>query len=129
LRGEHIQRNYNEIRSTISDGLRVARCQHLGGGTDRTSKGIFRNACPLMTDEDARNKIKGVTPEIVLQVANLSLYEHLLAGCDHLGDTKTLSKQHYYKKSTDFGFAVNLRQTEVKSEYRKKADKLDAEYH
>jgi hypothetical protein len=34
---------------------------------------------------------------------------------------------HYRKTSTDFGFAVNLRQTEVKSEYRKKADKLDAE--
>jgi hypothetical protein len=33
------------------------------------------------------------------------------------------------KKSTEFGFAVNQRQTEVKSEYRKKADKLDAEYH
>jgi hypothetical protein len=29
----------------------------------------------------------------------------------------------------DFGFAENLRQTEVKSEYRKKAENLDAEYH
>jgi hypothetical protein len=29
----------------------------------------------------------------------------------------------------DFGFAVQKRQTEVKSEYRKKADKLDAQYH
>jgi hypothetical protein len=45
--------------------------------------------------------------------------------------TKTLnaSKQHYHKKSTDFGFAVKQRQTEVKSEYRKKAGKLDAKYH
>jgi hypothetical protein len=34
-----------------------------------------------------------------------------------------------HKKSTDFGFAVNLIQTEIKSNYRKKADKLDAEYH
>jgi hypothetical protein len=33
------------------------------------------------------------------------------------------------KKSTDFGFAVNHRQIEVESEYRKKAEKLDAEYH
>jgi hypothetical protein len=33
------------------------------------------------------------------------------------------------KKLTDFGFAVQPRQTEVKSEYRKKADKIDAEYH
>jgi hypothetical protein len=31
--------------------------------------------------------------------------------------------------STDFGFSVKLRQTEVESEYRKKAGKLDAEYH
>jgi hypothetical protein len=29
----------------------------------------------------------------------------------------------------DFGFAVKQRQTEDKSEYRKKADKLDAKYH
>jgi hypothetical protein len=29
----------------------------------------------------------------------------------------------------DFGFAVNLRQTAVEPEYRKRADKLDAEYH
>jgi hypothetical protein len=28
-----------------------------------------------------------------------------------------------------FGFAVKQRQTEVESEYRKKADKLDAQYH
>jgi hypothetical protein len=56
---------------------------------------------------------------------------HSLAGCDHLANTKTLnaSKQHYHQKSTDFGFAVKQRQTEVKSEYRKRADKLDAEYH
>jgi hypothetical protein len=33
------------------------------------------------------------------------------------------------KKSTDFGFAVKQRRTEVKSDYRKKAEKLDAEYH
>jgi hypothetical protein len=39
------------------------------------------------------------------------------------------SKQHYHKTSTDFGFAVNLRQTEVKSDYRKKAGKLDVQYH
>jgi uncharacterized membrane protein (Fun14 family) len=40
-----------------------------------------------------------------------------------------VSKQHHHKKAMDFGFAVNQRQTEVKSEYRNKADKLDAEYH
>jgi hypothetical protein len=33
------------------------------------------------------------------------------------------------KKTTDFGFAVNQRRTEVKSDYRKKAGKLDADYH
>jgi hypothetical protein len=64
-------------------------------------------------------------------VINLSRDEISLAGCDHLADTKTLngSKQHYHEKSTDFGFAVKQRQTEVKSEYRKKAGNLDAEYH
>jgi hypothetical protein len=58
-------------------------------------------------------------------------HEHSLAECDHLADTKTLnaSKQHYNKKSTDFGFAVKQRQTDVKSEYRKNADKLDAKCH
>jgi hypothetical protein len=39
------------------------------------------------------------------------------------------SKQPFHKKQADFGFAVNLRHIEVKSDYRKKADKLDAEYH
>jgi hypothetical protein len=39
------------------------------------------------------------------------------------------SKHHYHKRSTDFGFAVQQRQTEVKSEYQKEADKLDAQYH
>jgi hypothetical protein len=43
--------------------------------------------------------------------------------------TLNASNNHQNKKSTDFGFAVNLRQTEVKSEYRKNADKPDAEYH
>jgi hypothetical protein len=38
-------------------------------------------------------------------------------------------KNHYLKKSTDFGFAVQQRQSEVKSDYRKKAGKLDAQYH
>jgi hypothetical protein len=130
LRGGHVQRNHNGICSTISDGLREARYPHLGGGTDRTCKGIFPNACPAVTDEDVRNKINGIIPDIALQVGHLSPDEHSLAGCDHLADIKTLnaSKQRHHKKSTDFGFAVNLRKTEVKSDYRKKADKLDAEY-
>jgi hypothetical protein len=84
-----------------------------------------------MTDETAMKIINGIIPDFVLQLGHLSHDEHSLAGCDHLADTKTLNatKQHHHKKSTDFGFAVNLRQTEVKSEYRKNADKLDAEYH
>jgi hypothetical protein len=67
----------------------------------------------------------------MIQTGHHSPDEHPLAGCGHLADTKTLnaSKQHYHKKSTDFGFAVKQRQTEGKSEYRKKAGKLDAEYH
>jgi hypothetical protein len=49
-----------------------------------------------------------------LQLGHLSRDEYSLAGCSHLVDTKTLnaSKQHYHKKSTDTGFAVNPRQTE-----------------
>jgi hypothetical protein len=88
--------------------------------------GVFRNACPLVIDEIAIKNNNGVIPDLVLQVAPLSRDENSLAGCDHLADTKTLnaSKHHYHKKSTNFGFAVNLRQTEVKSEYRKKAGKL-----
>jgi hypothetical protein len=38
-------------------------------------------------------------------------------------------QKDYHKTSTDFGFAVKQRQTEVKSEYRKKTGKLDVEYH
>jgi hypothetical protein len=76
----HIQRNHNGICSTISDGLREARCPHLGGGTDRTCKGVFRNTCPLVTNEDARNKINGIIPDIVIQAGHLSPDEHPLAG-------------------------------------------------
>jgi hypothetical protein len=131
LRGGHIQRNHNGICSTISDGLREARIPYLGGGTARSCKGIFRNACPAMTDEDADIVLNGMIPDLIIQTGQHSPDEHSLAGCEHLADTKTLnaSKQHYHKKSADFGFAVKQRQTEVKSEYRKKAEKLDAKYH
>jgi hypothetical protein len=66
-----------------------------------------------VTDEDAQNKINGIIPDLVLQTGHLSRDEHLLAGYGHLADTKTLnaSKQHYHKKSMDFGFAAHLRQT------------------
>jgi hypothetical protein len=102
--------------STISDGLREARCPHLGAGTDRSCKGVFRNACPAVTDEDVGNIMNGIVPDFVIQTGHLSPDEHSLAGCDHLADTKTLnaSKQLYHKKSTDFGFAINLRQTGVR---------------
>jgi hypothetical protein len=84
-----------------------------------------------VTDEDAKKVMNGIIPDFVIQVGHQSPDENSLAGCDHLADTKTLiaSKQHFHKKSTDFGFAVNQRQTEVKSDYCKRADKLDAEYH
>jgi hypothetical protein len=84
-----------------------------------------------VTDENAVKILNGITPDLVIQTGHHSPDEHLLAGCDHLADIKTLnaSKQRNHKKSTDFGFAVKQRQTEVKSDYRKKAGKLDAEYH
>jgi hypothetical protein len=84
-----------------------------------------------VSDEDAGNIMNGIIPDFVLQLGHLSCDKHPLAGCGHLADTKTLnaSKQHYHKKSTDFGFEVNLRKTEVKSDYRKHTDKLDAQYH
>jgi hypothetical protein len=44
LRDGHIQRNRNGTYSTISDGLCEAQISHRGGGTDRSCKGIFRNA-------------------------------------------------------------------------------------
>jgi hypothetical protein len=43
--------------------------------------------------------------------------------------TLNANRQRYYMNSTDFGCAVNLRQTEVKSEYRKHPGYLDVEYH
>jgi hypothetical protein len=84
-----------------------------------------------MTDEDANIVLNAMIPDLIIQTGHHSPDEHPLAGCDHLADTKTLnaSKQHYHRKSTDFGFAVKQRQTEVKSNYRKKAGKLDAQYH
>jgi hypothetical protein len=78
FRGGHIQRNLNGIASTISDGLREAKISHLGGGTDRTCKGIFRNACPVVTDEDSRNKMDGIIPSIVIQTGHLSPDEYSL---------------------------------------------------
>jgi hypothetical protein len=82
-------------------------------------------------DEEVISNMNGIIPDIALQLRHLSRDEHSLGGCGQLRDTKTLnaSEQHYHKKLMDFGFAVNLRQTEVKSEYRKKAGKHYAEYH
>jgi hypothetical protein len=84
-----------------------------------------------MTDEDAHIVLNAIILDLIIQTGHHSPDEHPLAGCDHLADTKMLnaSKSHNHKTSTDFGFAVKQRQTEVKSEYRKKAGKLDAEYH
>jgi hypothetical protein len=81
--------------------------------------------------QEGRCRTSRIIPDLVLQTGHLSREENSFAGCDHLADTKTLnaSKQDYHKKSTDFGFAVKQRQTEVKSDYRKKAGKVDAEYH
>jgi hypothetical protein len=59
------------ICSTISDGLREARCPRLGGGTDRPCEGVVRSACPAVTDEDAGNKINGIIPDLVLQLGHL----------------------------------------------------------
>jgi hypothetical protein len=131
LRGGHIQLNHNGIFSTISDGLHEAQIPHCGGGTDRSCKDTFRSACLAVTDEDAGKIMNGIIPDFVIRTGHLSPDEHLIAGCDFLADTKTLnaSKQHYHKKLMDFGFAVQQRQTEVKSDYRKKAGKLDAEYY
>jgi hypothetical protein len=109
LRGINIQRNHNGICSTISGGLCEAQIPHLGGGTARLCKGTFWRACPAMTDEDADIFLNGIIPDLTIQTGHHSPDDHSLAGCDHLADTKTLnaSKQHYNKKSTDFGFAVN----------------------
>jgi hypothetical protein len=73
---------------------------------------MSRNAFPRVTEETAMKNINGIISDVALQLGHLSLDERSLAGCDHLADTKTLnaSKQHYHKKSTDFGFAVNLSQ-------------------
>jgi hypothetical protein len=130
LPGGHIQLNHNGICSTISDGLHEAQIPHRGGGTDRSCKGTFRGACPAMTDEDAKKVMNAIIQDLIIQTGHHSPDEHPLAECDHLAYTKTLnaSKNHYHKTSTDFGFAVKQRQTEVKSEYWKKAEKLDAEY-
>jgi hypothetical protein len=81
-----------------------------------------------VNDEDAKKVMNAIIPGIITQTGHHSPDEHPLAGCDHLADTKTLnaSEYHHHKTSTDFDFAVQQRQTEVKSDYRKQADKLDA---
>jgi inhibitor of KinA sporulation pathway (predicted exonuclease) len=66
-----------------------------------------------MTDEDAANKMNGIIPDLITRTGHHSPDKHPLAGCGNLADTKTLnaSKNHYHKKSADFGFAVKQRQT------------------
>jgi hypothetical protein len=48
-------------------------------------------------DEEAISNMKGIIPDLVLQLSHLSRDEHSLAGCDHLADTKKLIAitQHY----------------------------------
>jgi hypothetical protein len=84
-----------------------------------------------VTDETAMKNTNGIIPDLILQLGHLSRDEHSVDGCGYLADTKTLNanKQHYHKKSMDFGFAVNQWQIEVKSDHQKHDDKLDAEYH
>jgi hypothetical protein len=100
LQGGHIQRNHNGNCSTISDGLREAQIPNRGGGTGRSYKGVFRGACPAMTEEDAVKFMNGIIPEFIIQTGHHSPDEHPLAGWDHLADTKTLnaSKISYHMK-------------------------------
>jgi hypothetical protein len=100
----------------------------------RNDTALYPHAHKLLlnnSDETAMKNTNGIIAHLVLQLGHLSRDEHLLAGCDHLDVTTTLNatKQHYHKKSTDFGFAVQQRQTDVKSDNRKIAGKLDAEHH
>jgi hypothetical protein len=44
-----------------------------------------------VTDEEAMKNINGINPDIVLQFGRLSRDGLILAGCDHLADTKTLN--------------------------------------
>jgi hypothetical protein len=71
---------------------------HCGGGADRSCKGIFRSASPAVTDEDAEKIMNAIILDLVIQTVHHSPDEHLLAGCDHLADKKTLnaSKNHYH---------------------------------
>jgi hypothetical protein len=41
--------------------------------------------------------MNAIIPDLIIQTGHHSPDEHLLAGCDHLADTKTLnaSKNHY----------------------------------
>jgi hypothetical protein len=96
LRGGHIQRNHNDICNTISDGLRDARCPHLGTGMYCNCKGIFRGAFSRVIDETAMKNINGIIPDLVLQLGHLSRDEHPLAGCDYLADTKTLNASNHH---------------------------------
>jgi hypothetical protein len=84
----------------------------------------------VVIDEDAVKITNGIIPDLEIQTGHHSHDEHSVAGCDHLAaEMLNASKHHYHKTSTDFGFAVKQRPTEVESDYRKKADKLNAEYH
>jgi hypothetical protein len=64
-----------------------------------------------VTNEDADIFLNGIIPDLIIQTGHHSPDEHSLAVSDHLADTKTLnaSKQHYHKKSMDFGFAEKQR--------------------
>jgi hypothetical protein len=76
LPGGHIQRNHNGICSTISDGLRQTQIPYRGGGTDRSCKGVFRGACPAMTEEDAVKIMNGMVTDLMIQTGHHSPDEH-----------------------------------------------------
>ena len=132
LTGGHIQQNHNKISGIFSRSLKEAGIPHLGGSSDRTCKDVFRDAIPARAlDEDMNKKINGIIPDLLIQLRSASSDDHPLAGCDHLADTKTLNARVnlYQTNSTEFGFAVNRRQAEVKAEYTRHATRLDAELH
>jgi hypothetical protein len=74
--------------------------------------------------------MNAIIPNMIIQTGHHSPDEHPPAGCDHLADTKTLNaSKHQPQDINGYRLRSKQRQTEVKSEYRKHADKLDAQFH
>jgi hypothetical protein len=135
VQGSGRQRNHNGVGLVLAGSLADAGIPHLGGGSQRTCKRLFKQCYrgAAINSVEEERELNGIIPDILIKLGHLPRDEdssNHLKGFDHLADIKTLAPGAIYVSGdTESAHAVARRQKEVKREYSKKAEKLDRKFH